>query len=364
MHHDEDVIIKVLNTEHKEEVIEILKESLEELGVEIDIDKINFEKFEIDYIPEIPAQSTSARLDYVLEFEEIVFLIEHQSRNMRKKDDIRFNFYNAIYNHKMNDKNKEVIFIVFSTSEKKSYIRKYKPNILSSFKMIVFSFKELDSEEIIKNITYLMDNKKEIPRKEILKLAISPLVDYKKGEESKIEETFDLINQIPLDESYKITIYGLGALIAKMIIEKKDLNNDVVNMYMERVDYLTKFTNEGMQLALKHPEKVKDEKGFRRQVAEDAINMIEQGTRKLRKEKDEEIAQIKKEKNQEIAQIQKEKNQEIAQIQKEKDKEIALQREKIQNSVLHLLNDGKTPEEISEIIDLSIEEINELINTN
>ena len=115
-----------------------------------------------------------------------------------------------------------------------------------------------------------------------------------------------------------------------------------------------------MQLALKHPEKVKDEKGFRRQVAEDAINMIEQGTRKLRKEKDEEIAQIKKEKNQEIAQIQKEK----AQMQKEKDKEIALQREKIQNSVLHLLNDGKTPEEISEIIDLSINEINELINTH
>ena len=123
--------------------------------------------------------------------------------------------------------------------------------------------------------------------------------------------------------------------------------------------------HEGMQLALDHPEKVKDEIGFRRRVAELTLNMLEEHskmevkkvTQEIR-QKINEIEQILKDAGKKIS--QKEADKKRIQILDEMADDISLREAWIRNFVLYSSNNGKTPEEMSAILNVSIEEINKL----
>lgn len=179
------------------------------------------------------------------------------------------------------------------------------------------------------------------------KLALTLLKDEKTPEEVAILTKLDRV------EIKEKLIPSLITCKQYLIEEKKNES------------YLLKFLNEGMRLALNHPEKVKDEIGFRRRVAELTLNMLEEHskmevkkvTQEIR-QKINEIEQILKDAGKKIS--QKEADKKRIQILDEMADDISLREAWIRNFVLYSSNNGKTPEEMSAILNVSIEEINKL----
>ncbi len=165
-------------------------------------------------------------------------MMEFESSHVGLKKKKLFKLYIATYDYKNNDKNDSIIFFVVSTKEK-SKMAEYNINDWDSFKFPIISLRELDKEKIINNIETKMDNKDTFTNRELIELALTPILE--KDKENVIDqfyETKEIMSKIhyPSDE-IKTSVYGIVLMLSSMYFDELDpIRKDIQGDLMGKVD--------------------------------------------------------------------------------------------------------------------------------
>ena len=164
--------------------------------------------------------------------------MEFESSHMGLKKKKLFKLYISAYDYKNNDKNDNIIFFVVSTKEK-SKMAEYNINDWDSFKFPIISLKELDKEKIINNIETKMDNNDTFTNRELIELALTPILEKNKEKViGQFYETKEIMSRIqyPTDE-IKTSVYGIVLMLSSMYFDELDpVRKDIQGDLMGKVD--------------------------------------------------------------------------------------------------------------------------------
>ena len=203
--------------------------------MDFDIDPLDVEVLPTEVVAIEPSL---VRPDYIIRIKNIIFMMEFESSHVGLKKKKLFKLYIAAYDYKNNDKNDSIIFFVVSTKEK-SKIAEYNINDWDSFKFPIISLRELDKEKIINDIKTKMDNKDTFTNRELIELALTPILE--KDKENVIDqfyETKEIMSKIhyPSDE-IKTSVYGIVLMLSSMYFDELDpIRKDIQGDLMGKVD--------------------------------------------------------------------------------------------------------------------------------
>lgn len=193
---NKDASFKFISENHLKELLEILKF---DIGIDISLDDIEVLTTEL-----VSVEPSLMRPDYIIKIGNVIFMIEFESHHVTTKKKKLFKLYVSTFDFKKNDKNNQIIFLVISTIEK-SKMAEYNLNDWDSFKFPILSLRDLDKEEIINTIETKIENEDTCTNKELLELAITPILE--KDRESIIaqfHQTKDIMSRIKFpDEEIK-----------------------------------------------------------------------------------------------------------------------------------------------------------------
>ena len=221
---------KFISKDHLKELFDIL-----DFHLDFDIDPLDVEVLPTEVVAIEPSL---VRPDYIIRIKNIIFMMEFESSHVGLKKKKLFKLYIAAYDYKNNDKNDSIIFFVVSTKEK-SKMAEYNINDWDSFKFPIISLRELDKEKIINDIKTKMDNKDTFTNRELIELALTPILE--KDKENVIDqfyETKEIMSKIhyPSDE-IKTSVYGIVLMLSSMYFDELDpIRKDIQGDLMGKVD--------------------------------------------------------------------------------------------------------------------------------
>jgi len=227
---NKDASFKFISKDHLKELFDIL-----DFHLDFDIDPLDVEVLPTEVVAIEPSL---VRPDYIIRIKNIIFMMEFESSHVGLKKKKLFKLYIASYDYKNNDENDSIIFFVVSTKEK-SKMAEYSINDWDSFKFPIISLRELDKEKIINNIETKMDNKDTFTNRELIELALTPILE--KDKENVIDqfyETKEIMSKIhyPTDE-IKTSVYGIVLMLSSMYFDELDpIRKDIQGDLMGKVD--------------------------------------------------------------------------------------------------------------------------------
>ena len=145
-----------------------------------------------------------------------------------------------------NNDNNRIIFFVVSTKEN-SKMASYSINDWDSFKFPIISLKDLDKEKIINNIQTKIDNNDDFTNRDLLELALTPILENNKDEIiNQFFETKDLMSEINYpSEEIKTSVYGIVLMLSIMYFDELDsFRKKLQGDLMGKVDCVREAINE------------------------------------------------------------------------------------------------------------------------
>ena len=193
--------------------------------------------------------------DIILELDDEILIIELQSTKVSKRHHKRFHIYVAISDYNFDEMGKEVNLCVFSTAESSKMVSHY-VNRDNNFNYEVISLEDYDSEEIIKTITYKVENNLEISGKELILFALVPIIEKEGNLEENVDFVVDmLIDLKELAPSIKALAYGIEWLIVDKFVKdelKRNILCDKLGDRMTLIDeYAEKREKKGIDKGMK-----------------------------------------------------------------------------------------------------------------
>lgn len=212
----------------------ISEDHLKEL-LEIDIDPAEVEVLTTEMVAIEPSLM---RPDYIIKIRNIIFMIEFESSHVGTTKKKLFKLYVSAYDYKHNDDNDKIIFLVISTKENSKFVE-YKVNDWDSFGFPILSLKDLEKEEIINNIETKIENNDTYTDRELLELAITPILE---GDRESIinqfHETKEIMSRVEFpDEEIKNSAYGVILMLSSMYFDELDpIRKEIQRDIMGKVD--------------------------------------------------------------------------------------------------------------------------------
>ena len=238
---NKDASFKFISKDHLKELFDIL-----DFHLDFDIDPLDVEVLPTEVVAIEPSL---VRPDYIIRIKNIIFMMEFESSHVGLKKKKLFKLYIASYDYKNNDENDSIIFFVVSTKEK-SKMAEYSINDWDSFKFPSISLRELDKEKIINNIETKMDNKDTFTNRELIELALTPILE--KDKENVIDqfyETKEIMSKIhyPTDE-IKTSVYGIVLMLSSMYFDELDpIRKYIQGDLMGKVDCVAEACNKSFE---------------------------------------------------------------------------------------------------------------------
>lgn len=235
-----DASFKFISESHLKELLEIVKF---DLGIEI-----NPEEVEVLTSEMVAIEPSLMRPDYIIKIRNIIFMIEFESSYVGTKKKKLFKLYISAYDYKKNDENNKIIFLVISTKEK-SKMAEYWTNDWDSFRFPILSLEGLDKEEIINNIEEKIENKDTFTDRELLELAITPILeDDRQSIINQFYETKDIMARIDFpNEEIKTSAYGIVLMLSSMYFDELDsIRKEIQGDMMGKVDCVREAIENGI----------------------------------------------------------------------------------------------------------------------
>lgn len=210
-----DASFKFISKKHLQQLFEILNFHF---GIDLDFSDVNVLTLE-----DIVIEPSLVRPDYVVKIGNIVFMVEFESSHVGIKKKKLFKLYVSSFDYNNNDDNNRIIFFVVSTKEN-SKMASYSINDWDSFKFPIISLKDLDKEKIINNIQTKIDNNDDFTNRDLLELALTPILENNKDEIiNQFFETKDLMSEINYpSEEIKTSVYGIVLMLSSMYFDELD----------------------------------------------------------------------------------------------------------------------------------------------
>ena len=173
-------------------------------------------------------------------------MIEFESSHVGTKKKKLFKLYIASYDYKKNEDNNQIIFLVISTKEK-SKMAEYSINDWDSFKFPILSLQDLDKSEIINNIETKIKNNGTYTNRELLELAITPILeDDRQSIINQFRETKEIMARVDYpNEEIKTSAYGIILMLSSMYFDELDpIRKEIQGDMMGKVDCVMEACNE------------------------------------------------------------------------------------------------------------------------
>jgi len=222
---------------------DFLKKFLEIFGFEIEIDFSQIEELTGELVL---LEGEVKKPDAIFADGKVVLMIEYQSTKIKTEDKKRFKVYVSVWDLQKNKDDKKIIFAVISTADE-SGMAEYKINDWDVFKFPVLSLKDLDLGEIINNTETKIKNKEAFSEKELIELAITPVLPSTREEIiSQFFKTADLISQIEFPSNeLKNSICGLVLMLTNIYFDElEEVRKKIQGVYMGKIDCVVEFGQE------------------------------------------------------------------------------------------------------------------------
>lgn len=233
-----DASFKFISKKHLQQLFEILNFHF---GIDLDFSDVNVLTLE-----DIVIEPSLVRPDYVVKIGNIIFMVEFESSHVGIKKKKLFKLYVSSFDYNNNDDNDRIIFFVVSTKEN-SKMASYSINDWDSFKFPIISLKDLDKEKIINNIQTKIDNNDDFTNRDLLELALTPILENNKDEIiNQFFETKDLMSEINYpSEEIKTSVYGIVLMLSSMYFDELDsFRKKLQGDLMGKVDCVREAINE------------------------------------------------------------------------------------------------------------------------
>ena len=233
-----DASFKFISQDNLRELLDIVKF---DLGIEI-----NPEEVEVLTSETVAIEPSLMRPDYIIKFGNIIIMIEFESSHVGTKKKKLFKLYIASYDYKKNEDNNQIIFLVISTKEK-SKMAEYSINDWDSFKFPILSLQDLDKSEIINNIETKIKNNGTYTNRELLELAITPILeDDRQSIINQFRETKEIMARVDYpNEEIKTSAYGIILMLSSMYFDELDpIRKEIQGDMMGKVDCVMEACNE------------------------------------------------------------------------------------------------------------------------
>ena len=226
-----DASFKFISQDNLKELLDIVKF---DLGIEI-----NPEEVEVLTSETVAIEPSLMRPDYIIKFGNIIIImIEFESSHVTTKKKKLFKLYIASYDYKKNDDNDQIIFLVISTKEK-SKMAEYSINDWDSFKFPILSLRNLKKDKIINNIETKIKNNDTYTNRELLELAITPILeDDRQSIINQFRETKEIMARVDYpNEEIKTSAYGVILMLSSMYFDELDpIRKEIQGDMMGKVD--------------------------------------------------------------------------------------------------------------------------------
>jgi len=222
---------------------DFLKKFLEIFGFEIEIDFSQIEELTGELVL---LEGEVKKPDAIFADGKVVLMIEYQSTKIKTEDKKRFKVYVSVWDLQKNKDDKKIIFAVISTADE-SGMAEYKINDWDVFKFPVLSLKDLDLGQIINNTETKIKNKEAFSEKELIELAITPVLPSTREEIiSQFFKTADLISQIEFPSNeLKNSICGLVLMLTNIYFDElEEVRKKIQGVYMGKIDCVVEFGQE------------------------------------------------------------------------------------------------------------------------
>lgn len=233
-----DASFKFISKQHLIELFDILDI---QFGMDLD-----FSEIEVLSTEEVVIEPSLVRPDYVVKIGEVIFMLEFESFRVGVRKKKLFKLYISAYDYKNNDENNQIIFFVVSTKEK-SKMAKYSINDWDSFTFPIISLKDLDKEEIINNIETKIENDDEFTNRELLELALTPILENRKEDiVNQFFKTMDMLDYVKFpDREIKESVYGIVLMLSSIFFDELDpIRKKLQGGLMGKIDCVTEACNE------------------------------------------------------------------------------------------------------------------------
>ena len=225
-----DASFKFISQDNLKELLDIVKF---DLGIEIDPEEV-----EVLTSETVAIELSLMRPDYIIKFGNIIIMIEFESSHVTTKKKKLFKLYIASYDYKKNDDNNQIIFLVISTKEK-SKMAEYSINDWDSFKFPILSLRNLKKDKIINNIKTKIKNNDTYTNRELLELAITPILeDDRQSIINQFRETKEIMARVDYpNEEIKTSAYGVILMLSSMYFDELDpIRKEIQGDMMGKVD--------------------------------------------------------------------------------------------------------------------------------
>ena len=240
MNQSKDASFKFISEVHLKELLDIVKF---DLGIEI-----NPEEVEVLTTEMVAIEPSLMRPDYIVKIKNIILMIEFESSYVGTEKKKLFKLYVASYDYKNNAENDKIIFLVISTKEN-SKLAEYKVNDWDSFRFPILSLNDLEKEEIINNIETKIENNDTYEDRELLELAITPVLDDDRERIiNQFYETTEIMSRVdfPNDE-IKNSAYGVILMLSSMYFDELDpIRTKIQGEIMGKVDCVMEAIEKGV----------------------------------------------------------------------------------------------------------------------
>ena len=230
MNQSKDAAFKFISQDNLKELLDIVKF---DLGIEIDPEEV-----EVLTSETVAIEPSLMRPDYIIKIGNFIIMIEFESSRITTKKKKLFKLYIASYDYKKNDDDNKIIFLVISTKEK-SKMSEYSINDWDSFKFPILSLQDLDKEEIINNIETKIKNNDTYTNRELLELAITPILeDDRQSIINQFRETKEIMARVNYpNEEIKTSAYGVILMLSSMYFDELDpIRKEIQGDMMGKVD--------------------------------------------------------------------------------------------------------------------------------
>ena len=230
MNQSKDAAFKFISRDNLKELLDIVKF---DLGIEIDPEEV-----EVLTSETVAIEPSLMRPDYIIKIGNFIIMIEFESSRITTKKKKLFKLYIASYDYKKNDDDNKIIFLVISTKEK-SKMSEYSINDWDSFKFPILSLQDLDKEEIINNIETKIKNNDTYTNRELLELAITPILeDDRQSIINQFRETKEIMARVNYpNEEIKTSAYGVILMLSNMYFDELDpIRKEIQGDMMGKVD--------------------------------------------------------------------------------------------------------------------------------
>ena len=227
---NKDASFKFISKLHLRELFDIL-----DIHPDFDFDPSDVEVLTTE---DVVIEPSLVRPDYILKINNVIFMMEFESSHVGLKKKKLFKLYISAYDYKNNEDNNDIVFFVVSTKEK-SKMAEYRINDWDTFKFPIISLNDLDKEKIINNIKIKMLNKDTFTNRELIELALTPILEKDKNSIiNQFYETKDLMSEIDYpNEEIRTSVYGIVLMLSSMYFEELDVvRKDIQGDLMGKVD--------------------------------------------------------------------------------------------------------------------------------